>query len=97
MGSLYYFLTLVAINFYTTIEFFRKLLDLRKILKLSVSGILALAVNKYLPSLMKENNSDNYHFQNYIIGKETIDGIICWRLVWGYTPKIIKFSPYPMH
>jgi hypothetical protein len=72
-------------------------LDLRKILKLSVSGILAKAANKYLPALLKENISDNYHFQNYIIGRETIDGIICWRLVWGYTTKILQFSPYPMH
>jgi len=72
-------------------------LDLRKILKLSVSAILAIAVEKYLPELMKGNITDNYHFQNYIIGRETIDGIICWRLVWGYTPKIIQISPYQMH
>ena len=36
-------------------------LDLRKILKFSVSRILAIAVNKYLPANDKEKMNDDYH------------------------------------
>jgi len=67
-------------------------LDLKKILKFSVSGILAIAVNKYLPAITKTDICDNYQFQNYIIGRETIDGVICWRLAWGFTPKLVQIS-----
>jgi hypothetical protein len=79
---------------YDEYEYF---MDLKKILKFSLSGILAIAVNKYLLKLMKTNICDNYHYQNYVIGRETIDGIICWRLAWGYTPKLFPTAPSPMH
>ena len=58
-------------------------LDLRKLLKLSVSHILALAVKKYLAKLFKQKYTDNYPFKNYIIMKEVIDNVIIWKLVWG--------------
>jgi hypothetical protein len=65
------------------------LLDLRKFLKMSVSHILTYAIDKYLNKLMKTRTADNYHFTNYIILKETIDGIQTWRLIWGI-PRNLK-------
>jgi hypothetical protein len=59
-------------------------LDLRKLLKMSVSNILAFAIDKYLDILMRKRVTDNYHITNYLILKETIDGIQCWKIIWGF-------------
>ncbi len=69
-------------------EFF---LDLRKLLKMSVSLILAYAVNKFLNSILKNNITDNNRYKNYIIIKEYIDSIICWKFIWGYPRNIEKY------
>ncbi|MBP7736067.1 MAG: hypothetical protein KA369_08870 [Spirochaetes bacterium] len=66
-------------------------LDLRKLLKMSVSLILAYAVNKYLHKLLSKNITDNYRYQNYIIIKNNIDTIPSWTLVWGYPPNISDY------
>jgi hypothetical protein len=66
-------------------------LDLRKIMKMSVSLILAYAVNKYLKQLLRKIDTDNYQFKNYILEKTIIDGIICWKLIWGFPPNLDKF------
>ena len=65
-------------------------LDLRKLLKMSVSLILAYAVEKFLDKLMKRNITDNNRFRNYVIIKDVIDNIICWRFIWGFPPNIEK-------
>ncbi len=65
------------------------LLDLRKLFKMSVSLILTYAINKYLDKLMKIKITDNYHYTNYLILKERIDGILCWKLIWGF-PRNLK-------
>ncbi|MBP7738741.1 MAG: hypothetical protein KA369_22390 [Spirochaetes bacterium] len=71
------------------------LLDLRKLLKMSVSHILAMAVDKYLDELMKTTIKDKYHFTNYILIKETINGILCWKLIWGFPANMgILFHDY---
>jgi hypothetical protein len=56
-------------------------LDLRKLLKMSVSLILAYAVEKFLDKLMKSSVTDNNRYRNYIIIKEVIDDIICWKFI----------------
>ncbi|MBN1495414.1 MAG: hypothetical protein JXA07_01505 [Spirochaetes bacterium] len=66
-------------------EFF---LDLRKLLKMSVSLILAYAVKKFLDKLVTANTTDNYQYRNYVVIKEYIDSIVSWRFIWGYPPKI---------
>ena len=67
-------------------------LDLRKLLKMSVSLILAYAVKKFLDKKIREKLTDNYQtFHNYIIAKEVIDNIICWKLIWGFPPNLNKF------
>lgn len=67
------------------------LLDLRKLLKMSVSRILACAVKKFLRQPTRTLFTDNNRYKNYVIIKEVIDDIICWRLFWGYPPSIDNF------
>lgn len=67
------------------------LLDLRKLLKMSVSLILAYVVSKYLCAEKKVCITDNYRYKNYIIAKEVIDDIICWKFIWGYPHRLDKF------
>ena len=65
-------------------------LDLRKLLKKSISAIVAYAVKKYFKGIIKSNITDNYPFKNYVIIKETINNVITWRLFWGYPEKMEK-------
>jgi hypothetical protein len=72
-------------------EFFT---DLRKLSKLSVSYLVAIAVERYLDELLKEGESrHNYTiFTHYAVGQRTEAGIICWELYWGDpvdTPKAV--------
>ena len=64
--------------------------DLRKLLKKSVSFLLAHAVMKFLSKKGKINKNDNYLFVNYSIIKETTDNIICWRFIWGFSPTMAR-------
>lgn len=66
------------------VDEYEYLLDLRKFLKMSVSRILAYAVQRFMHGITKKNISDNYQFKNYIIIKELFNNTICWKLVWGY-------------
>lgn len=68
-------------------EFF---LDLRKLLKMSLSHILADAVEKYIDAIINETEVDNNLYRNYMIIKEEIDSIPCWVLIWGYPPSITR-------
>ncbi len=63
-------------------------LDLRKLLKMSVSLILAYAVKRFLSKPLKIRYRDNYLCTNYIIVKEVIDSVIIWRLIWGCPPNL---------
>ncbi len=60
------------------------LLDLRKLFKMSVSLIIAYAAERYIKKLMRTKGTDNYQFNNYVVIREVVDNIICWRLYWGY-------------
>ncbi len=67
-----------------TYEYF---LDMRKLFKMSVSLLLAIAVNKYLEDVINDlcnnKNTDNYLCRNYIISKKVIDGVSCFNIYWG--------------
>jgi hypothetical protein len=63
-------------------------LDLRKLLKMSLSHILAVAVNKHIDAISMNNETDNNRHTNYLIINEEIDSIPCWRMIWGYPPSI---------
>jgi hypothetical protein len=64
-------------------------LDLRKLFKMSVSLILARAVEKYINKLMAEKFTDNYQYKNYFIVRDVMDNVIFWTLIWGY-PNILE-------
>ena len=66
-------------------------LDLKKLLKMSLSLIVAYAVEKFLDKIMKGNITDNNRYRNYVIIREFIDNIICWRFIWGFPPNLEKF------
>lgn len=75
------------------VDDYEYLLDLRKLLKMSVSMILSYAVKKYLNRIINGGNTDNYQYNNYVIIKDMIDNIIYWKLIWGYPPNIAKIIP----
>jgi len=62
--------------------------DLRNFLKRSDSLILALAARAYLRGCIKKSCfdgwGDNYRFSNYIISREESEGLIFWKICWGF-------------
>ena len=66
-------------------------LDLRKLLKMSVSLILAYAVKKFLGKPLNIHSTDNYLCKHYIIMKEVIDSVIVWKFIWGFPPNMEKY------
>lgn len=79
-----------ALHVQLRMDDYEYLLDLRKLLKMSVSLILACAVKKYLDKMTSCNLTDNYQHKNYIVIRELIDGIISWRFIWGFPHSIDK-------
>ncbi len=65
-------------------------LDLRKLMKMSLSHILAVAVEKFIDAISKDKGADNNRYINYLIINEEIDSVSCWRLFWGNPPSITK-------
>jgi hypothetical protein len=67
-------------------------LDLRKLLKMSVSLILDRAVKKYLKkkNYLKSKlfHGDNYLYKNYVVICEKFNGVTCWKFFWGFPPDI---------
>ncbi len=63
-------------------------IDMRKLYKMSVSLILAYAVRKYFFEIMnklkKKFQSDNNPPYNYLFVRDVIDGVVSWRLYWGF-------------
>lgn len=69
-------------------------MDLRRIYRMSLSGIVAYAVDEYLDGVISmvtednnENITDNYLYKNYIIAYRLVDGVHSWRIYWGYTDR----------
>jgi hypothetical protein len=77
-----------------TMDEYEYFIDLRKFLKLSISRIVAIVIDKYLDEIMYKvhKNTNNYRYHNYIFSKNTIDGIICWVLYWGLPKKLLPFD-----
>jgi hypothetical protein len=66
-------------------------MDLRKVWKLSVSLILAEAIEKYLEELIFKMiiKPDNYRYRNYASSRFMICDVVCWVFYWGIPPEII--------
>ena len=70
-------------------------LDMRFVLKLSVSFIVSQAVELYLDELMQVmiNNTDNYRYRNYAICQMYIDDVMCWVHYWGIPRQLLHPPP----
>ena len=64
--------------------------DLRKLLKMSISFIIASAVMDFLNNPDVTIPTDNYLFNSYLVVREIVDSIICWRLYWGHPVSIMQ-------
>jgi len=64
--------------------------DLRRLSKFSISNILQRAIKKYLSKKINYTRGDNYPYTNYLIIKDIVNNIICWKFYWGYPPGIEK-------
>jgi hypothetical protein len=69
-------------------------LDLRKLLKMSVSLILTNAARRYLGKFKKRICTDNNRFRSYLIIKELIDDVIVWKFIWGIPPNLEQLIKY---
>ncbi|MCP4138078.1 MAG: hypothetical protein GY754_44355 [bacterium] len=70
-------------------EFF---IDLRKLLKKSVSAVVASAVEEYLDTILgltpeDSLKSDSYRFHHYVISSSEMHGVISWQFFWGLPEK----------
>lgn len=74
-------------------EFF---LDLRKVVKMSVSLMIAIAIIQYLDELTDKYKGkiDSYRYHNYAMSKIFIGDVTCWIFYWGIPPYLI-ISPDP--
>ncbi len=75
-------------------DVYEKALDLRKILKMSVSFIIAKAVENILSDIINDflrtNKTDNY-FRNYVFIPKFYRGVLYFTIFWEYpSDKIIK-------
>ncbi len=73
-------------------DVYEKALDLRKVLKMSVSFIIAKAVenilNDIINDFLKTNKTDNY-FRNYVFIPKYHDGVLYFTIFWQYSPERI--------
>lgn len=65
--------------------------DMRRICKMSISYIIAYAIQNYLDEVMKlfSVNIDSYRYHNYAILQSTIGDVICWVIYWGIPVKLL--------
>lgn len=72
-------------------EFFT---DMRKVLKMSVSLLLAYAVALYYDEIIGIDNNeikgDNYHFFRHVLSTAITQTGICWKLNWVKTRHPMK-------
>jgi len=63
-------------------------LDLRKVTKLSVSLLVAMAVVQFLDELVGKlgKKMDNYHYHSYTKSHFYIETVPCWIFYWGIPP-----------
>ena len=65
--------------------------DLKKVFKLSVSHIIARAIDQYLDEIIELLNggADNYHYHNYIFSTIRVHDVTCLVFYWGIPPRLL--------
>jgi len=71
--------------------------DMRKVQRLSVSFIVAYAVEHFLNEMleMMGKDTDNYRYRNYLIAQFILGDVVCWVHCWGIPPGITTTEPPP--
>ena len=66
--------------------------DMRRICKMSISYIIAFAIQNYLNEIIKlfRGKVDSYRYHNYAIMQINIGDVICWAIYWGIPDKLLK-------
>jgi hypothetical protein len=77
-------------------EEYEYFLDMRKLMKMSVSYIVARAIKKFLKKIVQKNITDNNRLTGYIVIYEKLNDLRCWRIYWGTPTDIKPFSLYPL-
>jgi hypothetical protein len=70
--------------------------DLRKLCKLSVSYLVAIAAQEYMCELLGKNDKSIFNyigFRNCALSTRQVEGIICWQYYWGKPPPAEKSIP----
>ncbi|MBP7582776.1 MAG: hypothetical protein KBA61_02000 [Spirochaetes bacterium] len=69
-------------------------IDLRKVLKFSVSCLVAYAVEHFLDELIARwgEKIDNYHFHNYAMSQFNENGVSIWIYYWGIPQKLMTHT-----
>lgn len=69
-------------------EFF---MDLKKVFKMSVSFIIAVAIERYLDelSVLMEKDNDSYRYRNYAMTQLMVGDVMCWVFYWGIPPNLL--------
>lgn len=76
-------------------EFF---MDLKKVFKMSVSFIIAVAIELYLDELsaLMEKDNDSYRYRNYAMTQLMVGDVTCWVFYWGIPPALLT-APTQFH
>jgi hypothetical protein len=70
--------------------------DLRKICKLTVSYLVAIAVKEYMVEILTRNCKSVYNYifpRDCALSLRIIDRVICWQYYWGEPPPIARSHP----
>ena len=69
--------------------------DMRRICKMSISYLIAFAIQNYLNELIKlfRGKIDSYRYHNYAIIQNTIGNVISWAIYWGIPEKLLEVPP----
>ncbi len=75
---------------------YEQYLDMRKFFKLSVSFLVAYAVENHLDDLVDEiingKQDDNYQYDCYFIVQKSDDSSVSWKVVWGLPVNLTELT-----
>lgn len=65
------------------LEFFS---DARLVFKRSVSLLIAMAIERHLDEILRDECTDNYPFPSRALCEEIVNSVVCWKIYWGIPP-----------
>lgn len=66
--------------------------DMRRICKMSISYLIAYAIQNYLKEILKlfRGKIDSYRYHNYAIVQNTIGDVTCFSIYWGIPTRLLE-------